>query len=448
MNLHLRSLRLLLLLAAGCLLFAGCADDIAPAAPPAVQPSAAATTAPARPAVQPDAAALAAPAPAPVVAAPASVAEVIAANNAFGLRLYKTIAAAEGSKNLFLSPASIAMALAMTYNGAQAETKLAMAATLGLSGYDVDDVNRANRTLLAAWDGADPAVKLALANSLWAKHDLTFKETFLQRNRTFYQARVEPIEFMAPSACKTINAWVSEKTMGKIDNLIKQEDLTADTILILINAIYFKGIWKEQFDPKLTKERAFNLAPDATKNWPMMARDSSFEYLQTLEFQAVRLPYGGGRMHMLVLLPAATSSLKALQAALTPERWRAWAAQFHSAEGVVVLPKFKLEYETMLNTPLCALGMAIAFDRQHADFKAMADLRERICIDKVRHKAFVEVNEEGTEAAAATSVGMMRTTAAMPMGKFHMVVDRPFLFAICDRETEAILFLGSVVEPR
>lgn len=417
--------------------------DAAPAQ--AAQATPPESPAPAQPA-QPAPATAAAPAPSVAVAA-AAPADVAAANNDFGARLFKQLAAEPG-KNVFISPLSISLALAMTYNGAQDATRDAMAATLGMGGMSLDAVNTGFSRLAAETISKDSAARLAIANSLWARQDIAFRKDFLERTTMHYDARIEPVNFMSPGALGTINGWVREKTMGRIDNLVKADDLTPDTLLILINAIYFKGVWQTQFDKANTADKPFTLDDASVKNVPMMDRRGEFDYAETPLFQAVRLPYGDGRLAMQVFLPRQGTTLASLCARLSGAAWRDWLAGLRNRKGHLALPRFKMEYEAELNEPLTTLGMGIAFSRTAADFKGMADIHERICIDKVRHKSFVEVNEEGTEAAAATSVGMMRVTSVMPeQPPFEMIVDRPFLFAIADTQTGALVFLGALYQP-
>jgi len=243
---------------------------------------------------------------------------------------------------------------------------------------------------------------------------------------------------------------VEKKTENKITKLVKQQDLNKDTLLILINAIYFKGKWETPFKKSATRDREFTLVGGSKKKCPMMSRSDEFPYFSGAGFQAVSLPYTGDRLRMAVFLPDEKSTLKEFLKSVTATNWKAWLSRFRDRDGSIVLPRFKMEFEAELNDPLSRMGMAVAFNRRRADFRNMCVLKpgENAYISKVRHKSFVEVNEEGTEAAAATAVVMMKLTASMPQKPFRMVVDRPFFFVIYDSETRAILFMGSVTDPR
>ena len=376
--------------------------------------------------------------------------ELVAANSRFGFKLFAELLKAEPGSNVFISPASVAIALAMTYNGASAATQEAMAQTLELQGMSLDEANQAYAALLQTLETADPKVQLAIANSLWARQDIQFNTDFLQRVKLFYDAEVTSLDFTSPSSVDTINGWVNENTNGKIPTILDQ--ISGDAILYLINAIYFKGTWIKAFDPKLTQDSMFNLLGGSQKQVPMMMRSDAFRYLRGDGFQAVSLPYGEkdgeGRFSMYVFLPDEGSSLDALLNGLTAERWNEWMAMFGPAEGDLAMPRYRLEYEVGLNDALKALGMAVAFDPQQADFSAMVDLKpENVFISNVKHKTFVEVNEEGTEAAAVTSVEMGVTSAREEPQRFSMIVDRPFFVAIRDDQSGEVLFMGAIVAP-
>ena len=217
--------------------------------------------------------------------------------------------------------------------------------------------------------------------------------------------------------------------------------------MFLINAIYFKGRWAKPFDPRRSREMPFTLSGGRQKQHPMMAQTGKFDYYAIQGFQAISLPYGAGRASMYIFLPEQRSSLRAFRRELSHKSWDVWLRHFRPAEGTIVLPRFKLAYEATLNDALKALGMGIAFDQRRADFSGMiADGKPSANIDEVKHKTFVEVNEEGTEAAAVTSIGMIRTTMA-PQRNFSMIVDRPFFCAIRDNQTGALLFMGAIIDP-
>ena len=370
---------------------------------------------------------------------------LVTANTRFGFKLFAQVAKQDAGKNIFVSPASVGLALAMTYNGAVGETKLGMERSLEVQGMSHLELNRAYAALRAALESPDPKVQLSIANSLWAKKGITFNPAFLQRNKQFYGADVTALDFGDPSAPATINSWVAEKTKGKIAKIVDQIDTQA--ILFLINAIHFKGAWTAEFDKAKTKEEQFNTASGKQKRHPMMHQSGKYKYYEGKDFQAVSIPYGTGRVSMYIFLPAQSASIDQFQRNLTAATWDGWMKQFAETKGEIAVPRFKVEYEIGLNEALKALGMGIAFDPDRADFSGIVQGSQNAFISRVKHKTFAEVNEEGTEAAAATSVEMSVTSVMQPRKSFRMIVDRPFFCAIRDNKTETVLFMGSIADP-
>ena len=370
---------------------------------------------------------------------------LVAGNERFGFKLFAEVTKQDAGKNVFISPASVGLALAMTYNGAEGETKQAMSRSLEAQGMSLDELNRAYAQLKAALESPDPKVQLNIANSLWAKKSITFKPDFIQRDKQFYDAEVTSLDFNDPAAAATINSWVADKTKGKIDKIVDQID--AQSILFLINAIYFKGKWTLEFDKAKTKEDTFTTGSGHQKRHPLMQQSGKYNYYEDKTFQAVSLPYGGGRVSMYVFLPKTGTSLDDFQKNLTASNWDAWMKEFVQTQGDISVPRFRVEYEIGLNEALKALGMGIAFDPARANFTGMVQTSENAFISRVKHKTFAEVNEEGTEAAAVTSVEMRVTSAMRPPKTFRMIIDHPFFFAIRDNKTGTMLFMGSIVDP-
>jgi serpin B len=366
---------------------------------------------------------------------------VVEAQNRFGFELFQGIV--EEPSNVMISPTSIAYALSMTYNGAAGETREAMAKTLEVQDLSLEDVNLGNLALSQSLGTADKNVELLLANSLWMRQGFPFKEDFLERNRIYYEARAEELDFDDPETPSLINNWVEEKTREKITEIIG--NLSPQHVMVLLNAIYFKGIWQKEFDPARTREQSFTLA-DGTQNMvPMMSMKGEFSYFEDEGFQALKLPYGEGRLSMSVFLPGRESSLAELIDVLNFENWIAFMESFVVMEGNLFLPRFEFDYERELNEDLIAMGMGAAFDPDRADFSNMSELGP-LFIALVKHKSAIEVNEEGTVAAAVTSVEM--EVSAVREDEFFMVCDHPFFFAISDEESGAILFMGTVADPR
>ena len=368
---------------------------------------------------------------------------VVDAENTFGFELFREISDRSGEENVFISPLSVAMALGMTYNGAGGTTAAAMKGTLELGEIDRDDFNKAYGELMGSVGTGDPEVRFEIANSIWYREGLRFKGEFLGVNERFFNAEVRELDFGAANAANVINKWVSDGTNSKIREIVSAP-IPREMVMMLINAIYFKGTWTYEFDERRTKDDFFTLLDGSKKKCEMMVRDSEFDYLEGDEFQAIELPYGDGRFRATVLLPREGVSVDSLISGLNEASWRQLAAGLRSREVIVELPKFTLEYELSMNAVLNALGMGVAFDPNKADFSRMYDGPEPLSISEVRHKTFVQVDEEGTEAAAVTSVGIVATSIAR---KPRMRVDRPFVFAIRDSHSEALLFIGKIVEP-
>jgi serine protease inhibitor len=370
--------------------------------------------------------------------------QLIQSNTQFGFQLFQQLLQQDSDKNIFMSPSSIAIALGMTYNGAAGETKTAMANTMGIQALTLQDFNQANEDLKNVLESRDSKVELTIANSLWARQEFSFKNDFLQRNQQYYQAKVSTLDFNSPEAPNTINNWVRRNTKGKIEKIVDR--LQPNDVMFLINAIYFKGKWTVPFDKALTQTKPFKLANGTTKSHPLMAQQGEYRYLETEKLQAVSLPYGDRDWSLYIFLPKTNSNLKQLGQDWTSENWNEWMKQFAQRDGSIQLPKFKLEYSKNLKESLSAIGMANAFNLNQANFSNLAT--QPLAIADVKHKTFVEVNEEGTEAAAVTSVGIVATSVQIkPKPPFQMVVDRPFFCVIRDNQSGAILFMGAIVDP-
>jgi serpin B len=375
-----------------------------------------------------------------------SIAELglIEADNAFALKLFKEINAQQPNDNLFISPLSVAMALGMAYNGADGETQAAMQQALELEGMSVQQVNEAYRDLIDLLFELDPLVQFDLANSIWYRENITFEQAFLDVNRDYFDAMVSGLDFSLPSAANTINAWVRENTGGKIEEIVASP-IPNYVVMYLINAVYFNGTWTYQFDRSLTREAPFTLSTGNEQTVEMMfyAGEADVTYTTTDLFEAIDLPYGGQAFTMTVLLPREGVLVEAVVDALDSESWSAWMAGLTETSAKVSMPKFTLEYEIELNDALSALGMEVAFIENVANFSKMRPEKD-LYISKVTHKTFVDVHEEGTEAAAATSVEIGIVCACGPL---EFRVDRPFVFAIREKYSGTIIFMGKIVDP-
>jgi serpin B len=369
--------------------------------------------------------------------------QLIEVDNSFALKLFREIDTHDPDVNLFVSPLSVAMALGMTYNGADGETQTAMANALELQDMAIDDVNQAYRDLIALLIDLDPRVEFQIANSIWYRNTLQFEQPFLDINQEYFDAEVAPLDFNDPGSADMINDWVNTATNGKIDQIV-EKPIAAHLVMFLINAIYFKGDWTHQFDKSKTRPADFTLDDGTVTQVETMFHDDEAEVRLFADdvLRAVDLPYGGDAFTMTILVPQDGSDVADVVAALDGPRWAALESGLTDSERIVGLPKFTLEYEIGLKDVLTALGMGVAFTEHVANFSKMRTAND-LFIDHVKHKTFVEVNEEGTEAAAATSVGVGATSA--PPGPF--LVDRPFLFVIRERFSGAIIFMGKILDP-
>jgi len=365
------------------------------------------------------------------------------ADNAFGFKLLAETRKEAPGRNVFQSPVGMALALAMAGNGARGQTLEQMAGTLQMPGLAPPAWNEGNKLLLEHLLGLDAKIKLEIANSLWTQADAKIKPDFVSSCEKWYRAEAAGVDFKNPATVKRINDWASENTHGKIPSMF-DPPLPPDLRLILLDAIYFKGSWEAPFDKKLTREQPFTLRGGQTAQHPRMARTDRMNYFESAGFQAVVLPYASRQASLCVFLPK--ENLDTFIQDLTPENWEQWMGQFRSREGMLELPRFKLENKYELNGELKALGMARAFSRQ-AEFGGISE--EPLHISEVVQKTFVEVNEEGTEAAAVSGVAMRPSLVRRePEPPFRMIVDRPFYVAIRENQTGTILFHGAIEDPR
>lgn len=370
--------------------------------------------------------------------------KLVSSNNALGFDLLSKAAKNEGG-NIFISPTSLLMALSMVYNGADGVTKQEMEKVLHAEGLSPDDLNRANASFMTLLDQNSDKIQLNIANSIWLNNEYRFQEEFAKTNKDYFNAEIKEIDIQNSQSPKMINDWVKSKTNGTIDKIVGDE-LNPGLVTMLINAIYFKGSWTYPFEPSLTKEKDFTLVDGSTVKIPLMELHEELLYTKNNKFQAVSLPYGKENMSMKVFLPNENVSLKEFEELLSLEQWQELQSSFYKLEGTILLPKFSLEYEVELKETLEDLGMTSAF--KNANFSKMVEENSNLAITSVKQKTFIDVNEEGTEAAAVTSV-VMGETAMEPIDKpFYMEVNRPFFIAIVDETSGAILFMGSISNPQ
>ncbi|KAM5268002.1 serpin B6-like isoform 1-T2 [Hipposideros larvatus] len=372
------------------------------------------------------------------------------ANGTFAFNLLKKLGD-DNSKNVFFSPMSISSALAMVLMGAKGNTAAQMAQALSLSksGREGEDVHQGFHLLLTEVNRTGTKYLLRTANRLFGEKSYDFNSSFKDCCLKFYQAEMEELDFLKATeeARKHINTWVANKTEGKITELLSPNSVSPQTPLVLVNAIYFKGNWDNQFDKQLTKERPFKVSKNEEKPVQMMFKKSSFHYTYVGDIftKILVLPYVGKELNMIIMLPDENFGLEMVEKQLTHEKFIEWTRpdMMDQEEVEVFLPRFKLEENYDMKDVLRSLGMTDAFEEGQADFSGMSSQRD-LCLSKVVHKSFVEVNEEGTEAAAATAaVMMLRCVRLTP----RFCADHPFLFFIQHSKTNGILFCGRFSSP-
>jgi len=371
--------------------------------------------------------------------------ELIGAGDDFTFAFLAQVAATEDpGTNLFVSPLSASMALGMALAGAENETFTAMRDALGLEGIPREEIGASYHSLIGLLTELDPSVQMEIGNSVWLRSGFDPEAAYLEEVEADFGARVSTLDFADPAAADTINAWVSEATGGEIDGIVTPP-ISPLTVAFLINAIYFRGDWTIQFDPADTRPGPFRREDGTVVTAPLMHLfDGEFPFAWTPEYTAVELPYGGEAFAMTLVLPPEGVTLADFVAELDSDAWKLILDSLSPREPPVVLPKFRLEYDKQLNEVLKAMGMEPAFDPSVADFSRMHRdaLDMQLHVSEVKQKAFVEVDEKGTTAAAVTSVEVGVTSA--PIG---FTADRPFLFAIRERLSGTILFVGMVFDP-
>ena len=374
----------------------------------------------------------------------ASAASLTAAHNGFGFSLMKQMLKNSSGENTVISPTSISLALSMAQAGSAEATRDAMSKTLQFGNLSQNEINGGSESLMASLSSRQ-GVELSVANSIWLDNSITLKSAYQQDMETYYSAKAATLDFSSPSAAGAINGWVSGKTNGKIPSIVDPSQLSGMSA-VLVNAVYFKGKWTTPFDKSETQDRSFTSGDGSAKPVPMMRQGGEFDYLENNDFQAVRLPYGNDSASMYVFLPKQgilPQKIEDFAGSITSAKWSGWMSSFSSQEGTVLLPRFKTEFSTSLKEPLIASGMGVAFS-DSANFSGMSDTP--LAISDVLHKTYVETDEKGTEAAAATAVIMRATAMAPGYGPqpFYMEVNRPFFFAITDDKTGEILFMGTM----
>lgn len=367
---------------------------------------------------------------------------LVKSSNTFGATIFKQVLQdEEENTNVLISPLSIFQALSMTRNGANGLTKEEMTEALAFDKTQGSDVNEYQKKLVDALKKADNKINLNIANSIWYRNDVTVEPDFVKVNQDYFDAEVNALDFSdAEGSKQTINNWVDKQTKGKIPKIV--DEITPDHVMFLINAIYFYGQWQNEFDVKNTKKESFYPESGAEVKVNMMHQDASLGYAKNDLFSMIEMPYGNGHFNMVALVPNDGKKVSDIVEALNDENWGIWMESVYKKEVVLGFPKFKFEGDYELNDPLIRMGMPLAFSNK-ADFTDIL-AGGGINISKVKHKSFIEVDEKGTEAAAVTSVEIVVTS--MPQ-QTYFTANKPFVFAITEKDTHTILFLGKLMMP-
>jgi serine protease inhibitor len=381
---------------------------------------------------------------------PAVAKRVSWATNDFGFRLLKALAK-DPKQNTIISPLGVATAFAMAYNGAAGATKKEMAKTLDLGSLSDDDINRANQNMMHTFAKVDSAAQPEIANALWVQKEFPINPDFRTVCESFYEASATNLDFVGDprGAAAEINSWVDKHTHHRIPAIVGEID--AATRLILTDAVYFKATWSFPFKKADTRQRPFHLMNGDSRQAAMMDQSDRFSYLENQNFQAIKLSYGSeGPYAMYVFLPRKTLGLPDFLRSLDEKHWTQWTSQFGENSGEIALPRFEATYSRQLNETLETMGMRLAFDDRKADFSRIPlhpTSGTPLFISDVEHKTWMKVDEEGTEAGAATSVVIEETAEVSSAHPFVMIVDHPFFFAITEEQTGAVLFARVVMDP-
>ncbi|HZJ57183.1 MAG TPA: serpin family protein [Clostridia bacterium] len=366
--------------------------------------------------------------------------DMIEGTTEFAFDIFRQLNREDMDGNIFISPLSISTVLSMTYQGAGGETQESMAGVLGYSDIDINILNESYKNLLRLLMDQEKGVRLNIGNSIWIREGKPIEGDFLAVNKDIFKARIETLDFSNDRSAEKINKWVSHATDGKIEKII-EPPIAPETIMYLINAVYFKGDWTDKFDKNKTFESKFYAGDGSPRDTMMMTREGLIQYGQGEDYTAVRLPYGNETMAMYCVLPKGESPINDFVEGLNSEKWRAIRESTAEMDGVMLnLPRFKMEYGIKsLKESLTALGMGNAFTYD----ANLSGIGQELFISDVLHRAVVEVNEEGSEAAAVTAVDLKEEAAAQP---HEFIADRPFFFAIIDDKTGLILFMGKVYD--
>jgi serine protease inhibitor len=370
-----------------------------------------------------------------------SVDNISSANNKVAFKFLSETLKANSKENIIISPLSLNTILALTQNGAAGNTKEQMLSALELQGSDDNTINESYRNIIAHFNSLK-SIETKMGDSIWIRKNAHVKKELIEIGKNYYEAEINEVDFTKKNTVDTVNKWVSDRTAGKINKML--DSFENDTYMALINTVYFKGKWSDPFTESSTSKQKFTSSDGSTKDVDMMRGTMGIDYIKNANFQAVRIPYEDNNFGMYVFLPNSDSNVDKLMKDMTLDNWNKWTGEFKKNQVQVSLPKFKIEFEQELNGMLKGFGMKDAFGG-NANFSNITDETD-LYIDLVKQKSYIDVNEAGTEAASATAV-VMRTVSAPLDSPLQFTADRPFLYAIADKKTGLILFMGKVEKP-
>jgi serpin B len=371
-------------------------------------------------------------------------AERASIDNRFAFTIFKEVSASEGT-NTFFSPLSLSMALGMLYNGTSGDTRTEMAQVLGMANFTDAEINEYYQKMMQALLSIDPLTDISIANSIWYRNILPVKQPFIDINQTYFDAMVTSLDFSKPNAADIINKWCADKTKDKIKEIIAKP-IPDEIVMYLMNALYFKSKWQHEFEKKNTKTDDFTIANGTQKRVNMMEQTTSLPYYADNHLQCVEMPYGNQAFSMVAILPSDDMDIEQIIDYLDDVKWNSIVSNMFQQNVWLKLPRFKVECELLLNDPVMSVGMKHMFEEDLADFEKISDWE--LFVSFIKQKTYVEVNEEGTEAAAVTVIGIGITSVGPSEPQsipFH--ANRPFLYLIKEKSTGAILFIGRMDEP-
>ncbi len=368
--------------------------------------------------------------------------QLIAGDNEFAFELFKEVHNLTDDDNYMVSPLSVAIALGMTYNGADGTTKTAFEETLGFSGFTRHEINEIHGALINHLLKVDPKITFEIANSIWVNQNYSLLTEFADTNAYYYNAEINSMDFYQQGAVDIINNWISDKTHEKITEVL--DAIPPATVMYLINALYFYGSWQYEFDKEISGPMNFTYEDGSKDEVDGMTITASLAFVNEEKFTAVELPYGNDKFSMLIMLPRSEYNIEDVIDELSVESWESWTSDLNETEITLNMPKFKYEFKTLLNDHLINMGLGVAFSGG-AEFPLMVEESQDLFISRVIHKTFIDVNEEGTEAAAVTVVEIRETSSGG--GPLSVTIDRPFLYTIREKSSGALVFMGKVGKP-